>query len=239
MYITISEISSLVDSVCTNRVHHFWSWRSFDLRPSPDFSPRRRYKIWEGPGDEAMRPVLSSSQARPMMVNHLSSYTNTEVVAFLVKNKRTKVWGSSTPAYIWQTLMPLFIVPKRSCDGLMYTYHHGQVMMEGYHYPVEWICCLVPSPLSSFQLLTMVNLHLYSGTYPFFFFFFEWVCKCFDSLLLRPHRQWWICISTQVRIPLVFFEWVCKRFDSLVPRPHPRGEGLWHPADSSSFIKNS
>ena len=37
----------------TNRVHHFRSWRSFDPRPSPDFSPRLRDKIWEGPWDEA------------------------------------------------------------------------------------------------------------------------------------------------------------------------------------------
>ena len=28
-------------------------WRSFDPRPSPDFSPRLQDKIWEWPGDEA------------------------------------------------------------------------------------------------------------------------------------------------------------------------------------------
>ena len=28
-------------------------WRSFAPRPSPDFSPQLRNKIWEGPGDEA------------------------------------------------------------------------------------------------------------------------------------------------------------------------------------------
>ena len=36
-----------VDSVCTNRVHHFQSlleWHSFDPRPSPDFSPWLRDK---------------------------------------------------------------------------------------------------------------------------------------------------------------------------------------------------
>ena len=29
-------------------------WRSFDPRHSPNFSPRLRDKIWEGPGDEAI-----------------------------------------------------------------------------------------------------------------------------------------------------------------------------------------
>ena len=28
-------------------------WRSFHPRPSPNFSPRLRDKVWEGPGDEA------------------------------------------------------------------------------------------------------------------------------------------------------------------------------------------
>ena len=37
----------------TNRVHHFRSVTLFDPRPSPDFSPRLRDKIWVGPGDEA------------------------------------------------------------------------------------------------------------------------------------------------------------------------------------------
>ena len=38
--------TSQMDSVSTNRVHvTYW--------PSPDFSPRLRDKIWEGPGDEA------------------------------------------------------------------------------------------------------------------------------------------------------------------------------------------
>ena len=42
-----------VDSVCTNRVHYFRSVTYFDPRPSPDFSPRLRDKIWEWPGNEA------------------------------------------------------------------------------------------------------------------------------------------------------------------------------------------
>jgi len=32
--------------------------RSFDTRPSPDFSPRLRDKIWEWPGDEATKLQL-------------------------------------------------------------------------------------------------------------------------------------------------------------------------------------
>ena len=34
-------------------------WRSFDPMPSPDFSPRLRDKIWEGPGDEATCHLLT------------------------------------------------------------------------------------------------------------------------------------------------------------------------------------
>ena len=36
-------------------------WRTFDPRPSPDFSPRLRNKIWEWPGDEARRQVVWDS----------------------------------------------------------------------------------------------------------------------------------------------------------------------------------
>ena len=32
-------------------------WRSNGIRPSPDFSPRLRVKIWEWPGDEANAPL--------------------------------------------------------------------------------------------------------------------------------------------------------------------------------------
>ena len=39
--------------LCTDRVTISSPWCSFDHRPSPNFSPRLRDKIWEGPGDEA------------------------------------------------------------------------------------------------------------------------------------------------------------------------------------------
>lgn len=116
-----------------------------------------------------------------MIVNHLSSYTNTEVVAFLVKKK---AWGS-TPAYIWQTQMPLFIVPKRSCDGLMYTYHHGQVMMEGYQN--NEFCCLIPSPPSSFLLLALSKKR--QGESLVFFLTWAWHSwKTFQNKHAMIHR---------------------------------------------------
>ena len=36
------------------------AWRSNDPRPSPDFSPRLRDKIWEWPGDEAIISAYSA-----------------------------------------------------------------------------------------------------------------------------------------------------------------------------------
>ena len=43
---------------CYHRVHHFQSVTYFGTRPSPDFSPRLRDKIWDWPGDEATCTVV-------------------------------------------------------------------------------------------------------------------------------------------------------------------------------------
>ena len=48
-----------VDLVCTNRVHHFRPMTYNDPRPSPDFSPQLRDKIWEWPGDKARNTQLA------------------------------------------------------------------------------------------------------------------------------------------------------------------------------------
>ena len=45
-------------------------WRSFDPRPSPDFSPRLRDKIWEWPGNEAMAAAVIPSLSSRMGCGH-------------------------------------------------------------------------------------------------------------------------------------------------------------------------
>ena len=56
-----------------NRVHHFWSVTYIDTRPSPDFSPRLRDKIWEWPGNEASGSILSAG-----CLSHLRGWYKTQ-----------------------------------------------------------------------------------------------------------------------------------------------------------------
>ena len=54
----------MVDSVLTESTIS-GPWRSSDLRPSPNFSPRLRDKIWKWPGDEAT--VCQAGIFNPML----------------------------------------------------------------------------------------------------------------------------------------------------------------------------
>ena len=57
-------------------------WHRFDPRPSPDFSPQLRDKIWEGPGDKATILPLDSTTGcvQLQLISWFPSYTNVELL---------------------------------------------------------------------------------------------------------------------------------------------------------------
>ena len=69
----------MVDSVCTNQVHHSGSWCSSDPQPSPDCSPQLRDKIWEWPEDEA-KPHVCNRGCVCLFIWDVSCHTESDLV---------------------------------------------------------------------------------------------------------------------------------------------------------------